>query len=249
MCRQCSDPHFKLLYTPVEAALRWCGLQAHEHQIRQSKWLYAEQLFKTFPQWPCLATHVAMILDAIQHGELSAQPPDLFSGADGNPGPGSLRIRHGDLKAWMSLYHPDQKPPFLFAFAADAEGSVKWGHYLVLKGDRDTLQVLCERLTKAHAEASQQLADLSVELEQLRVSASDDKPIDARTEGGWLDLVGVMLRLLLDPDPTDKKRPFFASQDAIVSAIQEQFAEHPGLGKRTLDQRFADANKRFKRSR
>ena len=124
MCRQCSDPHFKLLYTPIEAALRWCGLQAFETQICQANWLYPEQLLKLFPRWPCLATHVGMILDAVQHQELRSHPQALFTGIDANLGPRSLRIRHGELKAWMSLYHPDQKPPFLFAYAADAQSYI-----------------------------------------------------------------------------------------------------------------------------
>lgn len=246
MCRQCSDPHFKLLYTPIEAALRWCGLQAFETQICRANWLYPEQLLKLFPRWPCLATHVGMILDAVQHQELPSHPQALFTGLDANLGPRSLRIRHGELKAWMSLYHPDQKPPFLFAYAADTEGSVKWGHYLVLKADRDTLQVLCNRLTKSHAEVVEQLATLGVEVEQLRASAEEEKPADARTEAGLLDLIGVLLRLLLNGSPGEKNKPFFASQDAIVAAIQQQYPDHPGFKKRTLDQRFADANKRFK---
>ena len=146
----------------------------------------------------------------------------------------------------MSLYHPDQKPPFLFAYAADAEGSVKWGHYLVLKADRDTLQVLCSRLTKSHAEVVEQLATLGVEVEQLRASAEEEKPADARTEASLLDVTGALLRLLLNESPGEKNKPFFPSQDAIVAAIQQEFPDHPGFKKRTLDQRFADANKRFK---
>jgi hypothetical protein len=246
MCRQCSDPHFKLLYTPIEAALRWCGLQAFETQICQANWLYPEQLLKIFPRWPCLATHVGMILDAVQHQELPSHPQALFTGIDANLGPRSMRIRHGELKAWMSLYHPDQKPPFLFAYAADAEGSVKWGHYLVLKADRDTLQALCNRLTRSHTEVVEQLATLGVEVEQLRASAEEEKPADARIEASLLDVTGALLRLLLNESPGEKNKPFFPSQDAIVAAIQQQFPDHPGFKKRTLDQRFADANKRFK---
>lgn len=246
MCRQCSDPHVKLLYSPIEAALHWCGLQVYEDQIRQASWLYAEQLLKIFPQWPCLAKHVGMILDAVQHRELPSHPQALFTGNDANLGPESLRIRHGELKAWMSLYHPDQRPPFLFAGSVDAEGSIKWGHYLVLKADRDTLQVLCNRLTKSHAEVSEQLAKLGLEVEQLRASAESKQPADARTEAGLLDVIGAMLRLLLHGSTLGKNKPFFTSQDAIVAAIQHHFPNHPGFKKRTLDQRFADANKRFK---
>jgi hypothetical protein len=246
MCRQCSDPHFKLLYSPIEAALHWCGLQLHEDLIRRADWLYAEQLLKIFPQWPCLAKHVGMILDAVQHQELPSHPQALFTGSDANLGPESMRIRHGELKAWMSLYHPDQKPPFLFARSADVEGTVKWGHYLVLKADRDTLQVLCNRLTKSHAEVSDQVVKLGLEVEQLRESAEGEKPADTRTEAGLLDVIGALLRLLLNESPGGKNNPFFPSQDAIVAAIQQQFPDHPGFKKRTLDQRFADANKRFK---
>jgi hypothetical protein len=92
----------------------------------------------------------------------------------------------------------------------------------------------------------EQLATLGIEVEQLRASAEEEKPADARTEAGLLDVIGVLLRLLLNGSPGEKNNPFFASQDAIVATIQQQFPDHPGFKKRTLDQRFADANKRFK---
>lgn len=248
MCRHCSDPSIKLTYTPLEAALRWCGLMVHQDEIAEARWLYAQQLLRIFPQWPCLAQHVALILDAIRHDELPTHPQELFTGTDSETGPSSFRIRHNELKAWMSLFHPDQKPPFLFACTADSGGTVKWGHYLALKADRDTLQRECKRLGMSHAKVVEQLAELGIELEQLRATPASSPAADARSEPALLDLVGAMLRVMLTSHFPKNNRPFFASQDAIVSAIQEQFPDHPGFGKRTVDQRFAEANKRFKQA-
>lgn len=245
MCNKLFDSHLKLFYTPIEAALRWCDLLEYEHRILEAKWLYADQLLTLFPQWPCLATHVGLILDAVRHGELRSYQSELLTTIEYRGTP-SFRIRHGELKAWMSLYHPDERPPYLFTRSADAEGSVKWGHYLKVKSERDALESLYGQVSESHKNVSLKLAELTAEVDRLYPSASIQSQINPRSEGGLLDVIGALLKLLLSEHPLKKRPAFFASQDAIVTAIQQQYPDHPGFKKRTLDQRFADANKRFK---
>jgi hypothetical protein len=57
------NPHAKILYRPIEAALRWCNLFHFEAQIMQATWSYPDELSALLPQWPCLyiATEKSMM--------------------------------------------------------------------------------------------------------------------------------------------------------------------------------------------
>lgn len=44
----------KIFYRPIDAAIRWCNLMAHETKILESAWDCPALLSKYFPQWPCL---------------------------------------------------------------------------------------------------------------------------------------------------------------------------------------------------
>ncbi|MDP1857687.1 MAG: hypothetical protein Q8K82_03400, partial [Gemmatimonadaceae bacterium] len=61
----------KPFYRPVEAALRWCGLIAHEVEILTA--LHGGcDIPRTgqFPRWPCLQANTERILDAVMHGNI-----------------------------------------------------------------------------------------------------------------------------------------------------------------------------------
>ncbi len=104
----------KPFYRPVEAALRWCGLVAHEAQILTK--VGEDGIPKTgqFPQWPCLQANTEKILDAIMHGNIP-HGRDGRTVADGDHvAKARLTVRHTDLREWMAKHYPDQKPAFLF---------------------------------------------------------------------------------------------------------------------------------------
>jgi hypothetical protein len=100
----------KLFYSPIEAAIRWCDLIAHEAQILESTWDSPGQIIHGFPQWPCLHINTEKILDAIRNHELP------YGALGTTVAPGTpvdiklLTVRHSDLKRWMFHYHPDQRP-------------------------------------------------------------------------------------------------------------------------------------------
>ena len=60
----------KLFYSPIEAAIRWCDLIAHEAQILELTWDTPGRIIHGFPQWPCLHINTEKILDAIRNHEL-----------------------------------------------------------------------------------------------------------------------------------------------------------------------------------
>ena len=232
MCRNCSDPRYKLCYSPLEAAIRWCDLFAFEAEILQVSWYYPEQLLVLFPQWPCLSTHLAMILDAIDHRELPSSRSDCIVSGAPDDDPTRLQIRHYDLKAWMLHFHPDQKPAFLSICEPVLEGHIKLGAYLALKAENDNLVAECR--------------NMSATIKDLQKTRDDPEVYDDQARKLFA-LIAMLLDAMLNTPSAEKNRPSFASQDAISSALAEQNAHHSGLGKRTINKYFSIANRQLKK--
>jgi hypothetical protein len=60
----------KIFYTPIEAAIRWCGLIEHEAHILRGT---GDDLFPNaakFSHWPCLRANTEKIIDACRNGSL-----------------------------------------------------------------------------------------------------------------------------------------------------------------------------------
>jgi len=158
----------KPFYRPVEAALRWCGLIAHEAQILMH--IGDDGIPKTgqFPQWPCLQANTEKILDAIMHGSIPHGRDGRTVAAGDHVAKARLTVRHTDLREWMAKHYPDQKPAFLFdeierkthaainadsfrtlqadleAARAEIEVARKWGDKI--KSDHEALQAECMSL-------------------------------------------------------------------------------------------------------
>ncbi|MQT30667.1 protein kinase [Pseudomonas helleri] len=156
----------KPFYTPIEAALRWCNLIAHEVAILTSAGDEIVPSISAFPQWPCLRANTEKLVDAMYNG-------DLQYGRDGRtvcPGEQVAKhrrtVRHADLKAWMAMHYPDQKPAFLFdEIERTTHAAVTVEAIQALQADRDALKV---RLENAEAWWEQEGKGLKAERDQWR---------------------------------------------------------------------------------
>jgi hypothetical protein len=104
----------KPFYAPIEAALRWCGLVAHEDMVLGALNGKLMPELGQFPHWPCLRSNAERIMDAMENG-------DIVYGRDGRSAPkddhvavNRRTVRHKDLKEWMAKHYPETKPAFLF---------------------------------------------------------------------------------------------------------------------------------------
>ncbi|KPB13074.1 Uncharacterized protein AC518_5236 [Pseudomonas syringae pv. syringae] len=163
--------------------------------------------------------------------------------------PYQLTIRHSDLRHWMQVYYPDQKPGFLFESSRDAHENVSLGTFLALQADRDTL--LRELNTLQH-----HLQDISVDLQAIGLERDDLKAmvkthgqLSERSEITYQNIIGVLVNLFLDHSPSGKPLSVFKNQAAIVDAVIARHQDVPGLSKRTLDEKFAAANRSLKKSK
>ena len=234
----------KLFYRPLEIAIRWCGLISSEqnisNQIANGRTMTATQA----RQWPCLEQKLDLLWDALRNGDL----PFGSLGITAKPGetvdPAYLTIRHSDLKAWFGRFHPHEKPSFLFtpterhaipAFTFDIYQT------FFIEVEALKLQLVRER---AHVK------DLKTEVDKARTDRLYlltrlrrlGNPTD-RNENAYLRLIGALIRLLLGKSPNGKKYSAFESQASIISILLATNRGKRGFTKRTLEEKFAAANR------
>lgn len=213
----------KLFYKPIEAAIRWCDLIAHEAQILESAWEDPDRLINSFPHWPCLHASLGKILDAIRNHEMPygalgitvthSTPVDLTL----------LTIRHSDLKRWMLHYHPDQRPSFLFSQTATDKETIHYSTYLVLQADRDALQVQLKATETKLQFLIDELKAAGLERESLRQHAENRQQFSDHSKAGFLNVIGALVNTILGSSQTGRKHSIFDSQAAIVDSITAHY--------------------------
>lgn len=242
------NPQAKTFYRPIDAALRWCNLMAHEAKILEVAWNDSSNLSKAFPQWPCLQANTDKIYDAVRNGEL---PYGSFgiSVPLGTPVELTLlTVRHSDLRLWMQIYYPDQRPDFLFESNDDAQDKISMGVYFALQAERDALLRERDALQRKLQDVEADLQALGLEQESLKTLVKTQGQLSDRSEHTYLQIIGALVNTVLDVSPAGKPLSVFKSQAAIVDALTARHNDIPGLSKRTLDKKFAAANRTLKKT-
>jgi hypothetical protein len=239
-------PHAKIFYRPIDAALRWCNLLRYETQIVRAALSSPDELASIYPQWPCLRAAAEKIYDAMRNGELSYGCLGITVPAGSYVEPYQLTIRHSDLRQWMQVYYPDQKPGFLFESGSDAHENVRLGTFLALQADRDTLLRELDTQQRHLQEILVDLRAIGLERDDLKVMVKAHGQLSERSEITYQNIIGALVNLLLDHSPAGKPLSVFKNQAAIVDAVIARHQDVPGLSKRTLDEKFAAANRSLK---
>ena len=242
------NPYAKVYYRPIEAALRWCNLMAHEAEVLEASWHSSAMLSEIFPQWPCLHANAERIRDAIHHGELPCgcfgMPASISATDDYN----HVTVRHTDLRLWMSRYYPDERPAFLFGQSHDQQGAISIGSYLALQADRDALQLQVKSLESSYQQILDELRAAGLEKENIHDLLKANSKVSDRSETAYLHIIGALVSLFLDRSPSGKPHSVFRSQAAIVDALTAHHKNLSGITKRTLDEKFAAAKRSLNNS-
>jgi hypothetical protein len=232
----------KVYYRPIEAAIRWCGLERHEPEIIRAMIGKLVPQASDFPQWPSLRLNAERIFDAIANHELPFGIDGVTVQSGFRLDHPNLTIRHIDLRAWMKRYYPHERPLFLFDPNESVELSPQALQTLIR--EKEELNGLLER---REAELQQLRAPNAMPTRTARpVERTDSTSLTMRAEATYLHIVGVMLKLLLGQTPTGQRLPHFATQEAVVSAMVDHFGnELMGITERTLHAKFAAANRKL----
>lgn len=234
----------KPYYRPVEAAIRWCNLIAHETEILLRVGEEPVPGPSMFPQWPCLRANAERVLEAVLNKELPY-------GRDGRTVPAGeqvakhrLTIRHADLKAWMLKNHPGQKPAFLFdELERTTHAAINADSFRALQADRDALTARLGKATDVYRALKQDRDAIEFERNSLRAMVDNQSSPSERAETTYLNIIGGLLHLLLGKTPAEKPQSVFVSQAAIISALLAHHDGKPGISPRTLEDKFAAAKR------
>jgi hypothetical protein len=236
---------FRSSYHPINAAILWSDLADHEAEILHVELMHPGGLLSYFPQWPTLHLYAERICDAIINGEL---PATYLGGPIGLSDPEQRAywsIRHPDLYSWFARTYPHEKPAFLFPRESDHSLCVSLGVHLALQADRDVLLRELESLRRTYAALCNRE---SPEFDDPTKTPTPKSKSGVLSENSALLLyviVGALLALMLGKTEKGQPQSIFDNQAAIVDAITALFPDVPGLSKRTLDRKFAEARRRF----
>lgn len=238
-----TDFGVRIFYRPIDAAIRWSGLLQQETHILKMLTSSNQPRVADVEQWPDLGLNIARVFDGLMNGELpygengiTLNDPVLF----GSP---NLTIRHLDLKKWMCHYYPEEKPAFLFNESEHTSLSfVDIDTVRILLIERDGLKAQLQ----INTDALQQLRKEHQILRDKFTSSSPDAiNLHPRGETTYLHIIGALLSLVLGHSPGGKPYSAFKTQESIIDALIAHHAGVMGINARTLQTKFAEANRRM----
>lgn len=226
-------------YHPIDAAILWCGLAGYEAEILPIALSHPAELLKYFPQWPSLHLYAERIFDAIDCHELPATYLGHPVEAHDRIERAFLTIRHSDLRVWVACYYPDEKPGFLFK--NDHTQSISFATYLTLTAHLEAAE---RELKKVSRDYEELIKKTSLEGQQNSDLAITTKPSSTPSEPFlYYRIIGSLLAVIVGKSQHGQIQSIYKNQSAVVDAITSQFPGVPGLSKRTLDRKFAEARR------
>ena len=222
----------KVSYRPIEAAIRWSGLEKFERRILEKVGSSHVPMHEDFPRWPTLILNAERIVDAMDNGELRF----TAIGADreaSSPCSADVRIRHVDLRAWLQKFYPDQRPAFLFGkLERTIAPGVSAAAFHTVVTEREALRTA---LNQAHAEIERH--------RKIGKRNLPETPLTRRSEQTYTHIVGGLLTLLLGQSPGGTPYSSFRTMDAVISALIAHHGDLQGMSERTLWAKLGSARR------
>lgn len=241
--------HYAVYSIPQVAAL-WCGVPEDQVDeiVREAKSLSTSGFGRgvwTHYAVPCMEPRSRAIAEAIEDGSLPHGREDGQTVQKGDSAAAERRHVFGrDLKIWMEKAFPNEKPPFLFddiertshtAISADA--------YRALKAEHDKLDLRLKAAIEKYKELREEKEQQERISQSLEAALRKTNAPEGRAETTYLNIIGALLKLMLAQSPGGKPYSSFDSQSSIISALLAHDGGKPGLSQRTLEEKFATANR------
>ena len=110
--------------------------------------------------------------------------------------------------------------------------------YQILKADRDGLKNRIDKATDIYKELKKENEELKAALKKPELSEKEHET--------YQNIIGGLLTLLLGNTPAGKAQSVFNNQTAIIDALLARYENKQGIKQRTLEEKFAEANKSIK---
>jgi hypothetical protein len=185
----------KPFYRPIEAALRWCNLTAHEVDILQITGASLLPPAHAFPHWPCLRANAEKIIDAIQNSELQKGREGRTVAPGETVAKEKMTVRHTDLKAWMAKHYPDQKPKFLFdEIERNTHATYNAETFQALQAERDAAKATIEVARQWAEKKVEELNFVRAERDALAAQVKETDPLDTRERNSLLSIIAALCK-------------------------------------------------------
>jgi len=239
-------PISKVIYHPIEAAVRWAGLLRYEQMIMVSI-SCPRNLPQSLdcPRWDVLRLFTDRIYDGILNGELPFGQNGVTMNDVALIDSPDLTVRHIDLKRWTREHYPEQRPGFLFSrseriahpFITMETGQAMLVERLAMKSALDQHKCRLNELQEKHDALLKQ---------STVIPACAQCAVSDRAEATYLHIIGTMLELMLSRSPAGKPYSSFTSQEAIATAMIAHSGDLMGITDSTLQTRFAQARRKLR---
>lgn len=236
-------------YYPVPAAaMLWCGVPPDDVQDelnRISPHPHIRGVF-THPFIPCFEVRCRIIHDAIESRTLPASREN-GKVTDEHIAPERRHVSREHLKAWIAKEHPADKPAFLFdEVERKTHSSINADTFRALQADRDAARAELEKAKARAADTIREMEAMRGERDSLRAIVEKMNAPGERAETTYLNIIGALLGLMLGKSPSGQKLSSYDNQAAIISALLAHHEGKPGIAARTLEEKFAEANRSLK---
>jgi Fe-S cluster biosynthesis and repair protein YggX len=237
-------------YSIEQMAMLWCGIEPFDFNSVVSECEYPRRGIPKHPYISCLEYRAAAIMDAIDAKELAVgRDGRCHSISDDHVAPERRTILMKDFKEWLVNTFPNEKPKLIFdEIERNAHAAITVEAYQTLLADRDHLKVRINKAEEVFKNQKKELDSLRGENESLRKIVDKTMPgLDTRSETTYLNVVGSLLSLILGKTPGGQKHSIFENQASVISNLLAYHENLPGISARTLESKFAEANRSIKK--
>ena len=234
--------YFTVYQVSVAAAL-WCGIAPEEVQESLAICTTPSRGVFKHPYIPCLEPRCRAIHDAIDKRLLPC------SRENGNVVEEHVAVerRHVSrqhLKDWIAAQFPSDKPAFLFDdIERDTHSAISADAYRSLQADREALQAKIEKAREEYKKLRAEKNQIAADNLSLQEQLQNPKLLGPRSETTYLNIIGSLVAVMLGRSPAGKANSVFDNQSAVISNIVAHYRDKSGISQRTLEEKFAAANK------
>lgn len=230
--------YFTVYPVRVAAAL-WCGIPIAE--VEENLALCKETARDVFqhPYIPCLEPRCRAIHDAIEKGSL---PCSRENGkvVEEHVARERRHVSRQHLKDWIASQFPSDKPSFLFdEIERSTHSALDLEAYQALKAECDGLRARLDKAAEEYRKLRAERDGLLAQKSQPTDQSSPPKPLAARAETSYLNIIGAMAELFLAKTPSGKPHSVFTSRGAVIDALVASYGNRDGISKRGLEDKFA----------
>jgi hypothetical protein len=234
----------KVYYRPIEAAIRWSGLIHHEQQILDFLGRRKIPAPDEFPRWPMLRLNTERIFDAIVNRDLPCGKKGITSDTPPSLDDPWLTVRHVDLRMWMVRYYPAHKPSFLFShLERELIAGISVDAIRAVLADRAALKAQLEHCKAKYEKLHREHKNLVRKQQAIPAATDQSVTLSSRSESAYLNIIGGVLSLLLGQSPAGRPYSTFRTQESVISALIAHHDGRLGISERTLQAKFAAANR------